>query len=336
MSYQNKFTLRLAIRWFQASGLDTQLDQLLRVRVLEGVAEVPYMSWFRSNSGSRALAKAQAFFAENYPDNQIDPSLLSLADSGLYKGLKFSLKNFPREEVDDIMQTFLSGIYTFRGTPQENKVLYTLGKSLKDRIISGQTTQKNVFFHLKTFLKQTVSQVLKTKTKYVSILDGPKEIRDEKGSPVSFLDKNPELGERTTQDVKGRILDIIGDPSDALGERIRDTMKRAWFGLKPNHQVMLNLWLNRWLESDSAPRAREVLEMLHEYNIKYPDRAVPEPPGRGNQLWQGVVFPAGMKAFVNALQANKRLVNDITWKLESEGIRDLEDFDVLEALKAIR
>lgn len=104
---------------------NAQLDKVIRISILEGIAHVKPWLWANKHDG---LARAQAFFQEK--GIPIPPQWFEFKDMGVYRAMLFTaigvLKN--KERAEDIVGDILSG--ESRSTTIEGGELYDVGRVL--------------------------------------------------------------------------------------------------------------------------------------------------------------------------------------------------------------
>lgn len=246
-------SLRIAYLWVKRAS-DALLDLMFRLSMLEGAAEVSPGRW--SDNPNRGIKQA----SDHFSGTRLDPSWLTKDDTGLYGRLLSLAESLMRSSgvegvaelaPDEVLINAYMGLRR-GGGGRKTRLLYEAGKSLGDKIPSGQETPRSAYNKASRFIKNKVLDEIKIYQ------------RDKARHRLDYGDEG-ETGDRGIADKglweksKGEFFSrTLLDPSDRLGERIRRWI-RDFFSKQKGSKYLLS-WLDQSLKKGRPATQVEVAE----------------------------------------------------------------------------
>lgn len=246
--------VRIAYKWVRRASAAT-FDLMFRLSVLEGAAGATPGSW--SDNPKRGLAQAQDALSET----NVDPSWLSKNDQGFYQFLfNFVDSMLHRSGVgglvdlaaDEILTNSLLGLARSGGSKQ--RVLYAVGKSLSDKILSGKESPMQVAAgKAKHYLKNKALDEITTVRRRKDIH------RIDMGEEEGFSGDRGIKDERLWETTKDKYFtEVLLDPRHPLGKEIRK-WARGFLSNLPGGKY-LQAWFDMSLQAGRPVPQRDVAQ----------------------------------------------------------------------------
>jgi len=287
-----KAIYRVASRWLVANMKD-EYDAMIRLQILEGAAGVPVDTWWQK--GRRGFKDA----ASRFSDTNLVPQWLEPKNSGalgiIERNIKAMLNStgVPFDPMD-IINNSLMGIRIDASDERDTqRAPYEAGKVLSKKISSGDETPASVAKGLLgTYLKRKVLNEAKR-------FKGLPLPESEEGVPIALPDKS----KSGMSPAKYLSKLIWRNRGDKLSKAIRKKMRSVWDRSGKNWRETMLMWL------DSAEKGRFL-------SNKELAKITGETIGHvSDYIWKKAWI-----AFFTAMWDDKRLMHDITERLQLEGV----------------
>lgn len=242
--------IRVAARWLRAN-LKLDYDLMLRLQILEGVANVPVGTWWRK--GKMALPKAKAHF-EN---SQIQSAWFDPGYTGMYgiieRVLMQILAKHPKVQMEpaEIVSHALMGMSFGKDTSKDRTPApLTVGISLRRGILDGTETPDLV-------AKGTLSRSMIQRT-----MDKIDAVRKEHSLPSDEDGNEREVEDRDTSDTASSadfFRHMMFQGNDSVSKKLQGLLRDTWEPSAPmtmwmdlvtgqaTQQDIKDAWVNRRL-----------------------------------------------------------------------------------------
>lgn len=291
--------LRLASRWLQAS-MESDMDMLMRIQVLEGAAGVPVGSWMKLQRKGMQLAQ------QHFEGKPVDPSWFALGtNTGMYalvyRAVQKGIDVAKYRHVDplDMINSGLMGIGANIDGDEIKRPCYAAGLKASSGIQSGSETPTKVaagflgrIFYNKVFALKGQQKELQLPT-------------NEEGEVMNIADPsydpNALPGESYDAESFGEFLAemVFHNLHDPLGMKVRDLMRATWID-----DASMIAWLDIIEQERRFPTKKEVSERT----------------GINPAVFQARHWVPRWKVFLKALRTKTVILNALQERARDEGI----------------
>lgn len=244
---------KVATRWVVAN-MDQEYDLMIRTQVLEGLAHAedePVLAGIWSNKPRQGIAKAQRFFTDRFPDNQILPewwdtnsieTIMALVASTKQTLKRFRIHMDPYEFIDSV----LMGLSADPTKPAERRrPAYQLG--MKDQshhhIMNGEIGPK------------AVAQTGLSKAIFYRISDYHDRLKKETAIPVDEKGVVMDVQDENDRGVSAENFMsslMFGPTDDPLARKVQEVMKTSW----PEDSI-IDKWFGTIQMTGEVPQAND-------------------------------------------------------------------------------
>jgi len=240
-----RLVLKVAYRYLMAM-ISPKYDQALKLQILEGVAGVPWGSWFQEARSGMSKAKRR------FEETDIDPAWLDRS-GGLYQIIHRALTpmigsaNLVDIEADDVIQDLVfPSEQTDLGVAlrEVKKILYSLGEQKRSEILGGTMSPTQAASFSTGGFRNKVKSAIKTLRTNQRRM-GP-TVQGEQ------LERVPAMPTRSRTKF---LRDIVDDPRDSLGQKIREKMYE-----KAGRSSIMRYILSQFQQTGEMPSPTEVVD----------------------------------------------------------------------------